>query len=291
MTTTNGFGTYWNQIPAWDNGANPSAGNTYVVPNTFRVRSQENFLPATDNINIFPGDSLTINGGGDFRAKGNFTVANLILNGGSVNNGNRAGSAPFNFEWAGATTVAAASTIDLSGAPAATFDRFFTITSTLSGNGALSLTNGGGAITLANLATAGGIALTNAANSFTGAWNVQSGVLRGTAANSLGSGSITVATLGGLDFDYAYNQPAATLLLGGFMALDQNIIVGALTVSGTAFAPGTYNYGAFTAAGKSGNFTNGSGTITVVPESGSIALLAAASLITLRRRRSSRVTN
>jgi hypothetical protein len=65
----------------------------------------------------------------------------------------------------------------------------------------------------------------------------------------------------------------------------QTNTIKSLTVGTTVVAPGTYTAGELNLLTSSSEFVNGGGTLTVVPEPGSIALLGGAGMLMLLRRR------
>lgn len=67
--------------------------------------------------------------------------------------------------------------------------------------------------------------------------------------------------------------------------LSTNASFGAVKIGGITLAPGTYDFDDLTDAGVSASFTNGAGTLTVIPETSSAVLGALASAVLLRRRR------
>lgn len=158
--------TSWNAALNWPSA--PSAGNTYST-GPFELRTPPSPTPA----GRFGGDSLTIPTGGALRFKGpnndTATVENLVLDGGTIFNGNA--NATFNL--AGTVSVSRGSSM------AGGTNRTLNIPATLTGTGAL--THGLASAKLGTFSYSG----TN--SGFTGAMVVTNGVvLRVGAQENLG---------------------------------------------------------------------------------------------------------
>ncbi|HET6408256.1 MAG TPA: autotransporter-associated beta strand repeat-containing protein [Chthoniobacteraceae bacterium] len=137
----------------WDNDTAPTAGNSYFTAG-FQLRS-----PMGTGAVTFAGDSLSIDAGGSFLFKGSgvYTVNNLILNGGSLIQGDVGVASPNNIgTLAGSITVNAPSTIDTT----TNTNRIITINSLIHGSAGLTIRGAVG--------TTGAINFTNTANDFTG---------------------------------------------------------------------------------------------------------------------------
>lgn len=300
----------WSESVAFPNTRDYSVGLQGVgIVRTLRT-------PSTTGPHTFGGASLTIAGGQMNLAAGGtgeertstvadlrFTDGGILLNGlnstalqtltGALHFSN--GTAPFNVIRTAGTGISGST-------------RHIEIESLVSGNGTVRLVQNGS------------VTLDNAASTFGGTWHVggsATGVnsdggpttfgnsstvrtafaaLSGTASvGSLGLNSSVVVDLFStfnLDYDWV-TDGSLTLVLNDTafadairMTLDQNITVGALTVAGQSFAPDTYDFSDFTAAGFTDYFTDFGGTITVVPEPSACAmLLAGAGLCGVRRRR------
>ncbi|MHA3774044.1 autotransporter-associated beta strand repeat-containing protein [Verrucomicrobiota bacterium sgz303538] len=166
----------------WDSLLAPTAGNDYFT-SFFQLRT-----PATGDPATFAGDSLSLDLGGSllFKGTGNFTINKLILNGGSLIQGQTGGN-PENATLSGNITVAADSVIDTT----PNSGRSFTINSLISGAAGLTIQGTGGTVTL-----------TSTANSFTGPLTlagttavVVSTVANGGVASGLGAGSSDASSL------------------------------------------------------------------------------------------------
>lgn len=133
----------------------------------------------------------------------------------------------------------------------------------------------------------------NGENVYAGGTVVSEGTLVVEAGGTLGTGGIVVENGGILDFDYAFSLTTAGLVLeaGSQFKLDENLTFGGLTIDGTTFAEGVYDYATLKANYGDIFLDGGSGQITVttaVPEPAALALLlvggAAAGVFHLRRR-------
>ena len=117
--------------------------------------------------------------------------------------------------------------------------------------------------------------ITGTSNTFSGKWNVVTGVLLGSGANSLGTNDIIVGTNGVLETTYNINNASGSLFLDGQMFLHQNDTFRSVTIDGIALSPATYTFAQLAAAypthfptlwtQQSGStFAAGSGSITVL---------------------------
>jgi len=297
-------GQDWNLATIWSNNAAPSAGNTYRAiagGGPTRLRN-----PAVAGIQTFAGDSLTLDANTEIRSKGvagtvlNFPGvggnAGLILNGGQLNTGDEV-----NFGLAGKVSVVADSNInnfDSNNPNNITVNRAWTISAAVIGNGKLTISRG--RTVDANGAVAPAVELTGVNNAYSGTWQVDEGFLKGTGANSLGSGNLIIngtlingTTLGAawLETDYDIVS-TGTLTVGalGVIRLDQNDTFSAVTINGTPLTPGTHSYAELAAAfpanfAPGGSGSNGSITIPSVPEPTTLGALGMASLALIARRR------
>ena len=246
-----GIGADWNTLTNWSDGqpaalsayANP--GSSYDVPLGARLRS-----PAGTNYAVFPGNILTVEGGGVFenatltgigelRFKHSSDPATnyysrLVLNGGQLDNGDNG-------------TVVVQGHLEVAGTSAiyvdsgAGTDRGVQIDSWLTGSGNLLWHQFGTSL--------GGFCLniTGSTNTFSGKWTVDQGVLLGSGPGSLGSNDVTVGVNGSiaaLETLYDMNSPQATLNIdvNGMVFLHQNDRFKAVVVGGTSLPPGTYSY-------------------------------------------------
>ncbi|MEY2409165.1 MAG: hypothetical protein QOF48_1835 [Verrucomicrobiota bacterium] len=292
-----GSGNSWNNQTVWSNPPNvavslPVAGNTYELiangvafgNNTANTRMRN---PATDGLQTFPGDSLTMNTNTDIRFKKGAaggaisgTICNfpgvggnpgLILNGGAL-------VAADNIIFVVTGRVQVASQSILSGGD--------------NGGGSQQITRG---IYLRGVLSGGGNLViiqsdpgtphqTDADGSgYTGTWIVQDGFLKGLAPTSLGVGNIIVAPTNQLaaavgtnfskvEFMYDWNTTGSLTLsnnpVSGSVAiclLHQNVTVGALIVNGTSLPFGTYTWASLNTSYPANFPSGGSGQINIVP--------------------------
>jgi hypothetical protein len=284
----------------WTNGARWSDGQPASIANDYFVGSGAGKIlrsPLDAATATFPGNSLQLDPTGIFRLKpanpATVTVANLRLNGGILHNGNGTNTTTV----AGAINVLAASNLDISQMGSNLFNttadtsRTLILSASIAGPGQLNIGNGNATAlpTSTNLSTYGRIETTNPNNAFSGGWNVISGALRGVAPGSLGTGNITIGTAGGFDTDYDLDLSSSSLSLNGLMRLDQNDRFASVTVSGTPLTPGTYTASQLASQFPNNFVPGGTGSLTVVPEPGSLAaLLAPAALLLARRGRRDR---
>ena len=142
-----------------------------------------------------------------------------------------------------------------------------TLSGAISGNGSLTKIGTGSAT------------LSNGTNSYIGGTVVSTGNLRATASGALGTGSVTIAAGAALGLSTGVTNPnfiddLASVLLNGStsrlnLAFTGTETVGALTINGAAFGPGTY--------GTADNAQlTGTGTLTVVPEPSTYVMLIGA---------------
>lgn len=273
MDTSNASGESWTTASCWNPDGAAVAGNDYIVGAGFILRTPHNAASAS-----FDGDSLTIQGtlGLKTSSTGNVTINRLIIDGGSVVNYN-----------SGNAGVVKGATITLQNDVRFTpggSDRGITLNSSVTGSGTATITTSY-------------LALTGTGNSFSGTWVVgSSGDLRAQSAGSLGGPGVSVQTAGtdathtgklNLDYDWV---TTGSLTIGTYSAvtLDQKLTVGALTVDGQSYAPGTYTFAQLNGAHDAQFVNGGTGSISVVvPEPASLALMAsfAAAAVASRRRR------
>jgi hypothetical protein len=283
-------GEDWTFGVRWSDGQPAGPGNDYFVGSGAGkiLRSVLNAATAT-----FPGDSLELDTTGIFRLKpanpATVTVPNLRLNGGILHNGNGTNTTTV----AGAINVLSPSNLDISQMGnnntfnnTADTSRTLIISASLAGSGVLNVGNGNTAAlaNTTNLGTYGRIETTNPSNSFSGGWNMLSGALHGVAPGSLGTGNITIGTPAGFDTDYDLSLPSSSLSLNGLMQLDQNDRFGSVSINGTPLAPGTYTANDLAAQFPSNFVPGGTGSLTVVPEPGSLAALIVPTALLLARR-------
>jgi hypothetical protein len=284
-------GSDWNAVNSWNPGglsasasmlANP--GSTFETVIGSRLRT-----PRGINTNIFPGIQLIIDGSGIFEDLGTGSPVNvgelriksetafpvnynyfnlLVMNGGQLDDSDYSNSLEV---IQGQLNVAANSAIYVD--TSAGQDRRFRIDSQLTGSGNLLWHEWSGGLGGFNLQ------ITGTANTFSGQWLVDQGVLVGVGANSLGTNNIIVGANGltaAVETLYDISNTNASLVLGanGKMFLHQNDHFAGVTINGRVLPGGTYSFamltGAFPAnfpaswtqqAGST--FTTGSGQIII----------------------------
>jgi hypothetical protein len=300
-----GDANHWNN-PIWNPGAvPPTAGNTYEVLNTGRLRSPNGTTASggtglTGQTFTFPGDSLTLTGTGfatagsgelRFKASFNNTTFNfpgvngnpgLILNGGILNDGDEriltiSGLIRANDSTISSINPGGGAVTDIS------VNRGFLFTGNLIGSGNLTLDYGHDFG-----APAPALRIDSSNPAFTGDWTLNAGWLKGAGVNS----DFTLTSSEGpstLDLDYDLFNAAGSLVLSGTsskLVVDQNLTFGAVTINGTSLAPGTYSAADLNASFDANIVDGGTGTVTVVPEpTGAVAALLGGCTVLLRRRR------
>jgi|GEM_PF-2301749 PEP-CTERM motif. len=276
-------GSSWLNPASWSNNQAPSAGNDYFVTNFFTVRAPQ---PAAASY-TFAGDSLTITNARFLFAT--LQASTIIVNNLTLANGMFSNGTNFLQTLQGTLTVDGAAYVRLH-TIAADNGRNITINSQISGSGNFGLIQ------------KGTLTLTGVGNTFSGTWTVggtmtvpdgtysnSSNLISTLVADSEGSlgvnSSVTLDIWSRFDVNYDWTTSGALTLAGNggtanaiIMTLDQNITVGALSIAGFAFDPGTYGYDELSSLGYADYFTNGGGTITVVPEPHSLALIALGSM-------------
>jgi hypothetical protein len=201
--------------------------------------------PAGSVNNVFPGDTLQIDGNGntDFNPNpvgtgeirfknGTPGIAstnyfnNLVLNGGELNIGDST-----DVILQGMITVLTNSVFGTQGGTGT--NQTYRVDSCLAGSGTIVLY-------LTNATPRASLDLTGTTNTFTGQWNVLQGPLVGNGINSLGTNSITIGTSGILETTYPINNANSTLILNGRMFLTQTDAFQNVVINGTPLAAGTY---------------------------------------------------
>ena len=279
-------GNDWNTAAQWSDG-NPAKTSAAANPVTVyellpgsRLRSPNNGTNDT-----FPGLFLKVDGNGAFvngptatapvaelRFKqldpGIVNFPNLILNGGQLDAGNN-GTVILQ----GKITVATNSTIYVDSGGSL---RTFKIDAQLTGSGNLAWYNFG-PVSTESPTNVHSLNITGTANTFTGQWDAEVGVLLGSGAGSLGPNSITVGTNGVLETLYDVNNTNSSLTIngGGQIYLHQNDTFKSVIINGAGLTAGKYTF-AQLAASYPANFpatwnavvgstnTTGSGSITAL---------------------------
>ncbi len=282
-----GVGADWNNVNMWSPLGVPASTAVFANPgSTFEVIVGSRLRnPAGTTYNVFPGDTLMIDGNGGFengtannigeiRIKNSLAPGvpattnyfkNLVLNGGQINLGDDTALVLL-----GMVTVANNSTFETIGTGT---NQTYRVDSYLTGSGTIQLY-------LSTSNQASSLNITGNTNTFTGQWNIQQGPLVGSGLNSLGTNTITIGRTNGiLETSYPINNPNASLVLNGKMFLTQNDTFKSVYVNGLGLAPGTYSAATLSASYPS-NFPatfialNGTAATTA---SGQITVLSVAS--------------
>ncbi len=243
-----GIGGDWNSLNAWNPGGLPaSTSATYGNPGSSYELVVGSLLrnPASTTYNVFPGDTLivdgnggfedgTINGIGEIRFKNSVSTVttnyfkNLVLNGGMLNIGDST-----DVILQGRVTVATNSTFGTLGGTGS--NQTYQVDSYLTGSGRILLY-------LSNSTPAASLNITGNTNTFTGQWDIEQGPLVGSGVNSLGTNSIAIGANGHiLETTYPINNPDSRLVLNGQVFLTQNDTFRLLILNGTPLVPGTYS--------------------------------------------------
>ncbi len=179
---------------------------------------------------------------------------------------------------------------------------------TMASNGTMNVATGGSSVFTTAIAatgafgmnkTGGGNLTLGGLNTYSGGTTISAGGLFASANGALGSGAVNVALTGTLTLTATTTNAiadGATLTLDGVLGLAgaagaSQETVGSLVIGGVARAPGTYGASGSGAANIDNAHFSGTGVLTVVPEPGVNALLAAAAGalgLIARRRRSAR---
>jgi hypothetical protein len=281
MATPEGSGSDWNTSGVWSPGGQAASvsaagnpANTYEILAAGRLRT-----PTNTNIAAFPGGVLTVdgnsalasNGGsggagiGELRLKaveqgspGTLTFPRLVMNGGQIDDASPGGIA--NTIVSNAINTAKTlinGEIDIvsntpiyadNGGNGQITDRGMQVNAWLTGSKTIQYTG-----YLTNFQPNFACAVLNIAgtsNTFSGPWDVKVGVLLGSAANSLGTNTITVENDGALETTYDISNSLGNLIItgNGRMFLHQNDSFRSVIVNGSNLANGTYSWAQLNAA-------------------------------------------
>jgi hypothetical protein len=281
-------GQSWLTTGAWSNNAVPSAINDYVSGPGMVLRS-----PTTAN-STFTGNNLTITGAqfnltGSTGGSGIVTIADLrVTSGAAIVNGN--GGNQTQAISGGTLNVTNSAFFRLNTSATA---RQITVSSQITGSGTLGVMQNGT------------LMLNSTGNSFSGFWSIGGvnvtilgtnyantstlvSTLNASSVGSLGIDSSLVAndySVIRVGYDWTTSGSVA-LNANSLTFLDTNWTVGTLSINGASLGAGTYDY-AYLSGNYSGYFntTGVGGSITVVPEPGSVGLVVLGTAALLRRRR------
>jgi hypothetical protein len=243
QTESMGVNHNWTEAVYWSNAETPSAGNDYFNANDDNGIDQYRWgtrTPTGSANYIFPGDSLTFTNGGYLNIKGtgthtfsNMTVWCSETIPGELENGGASGATiAGNLNWKGTGTAK----LDAQGS-----NRMTTIAALMTVDAGIDTVS-----VLMEQSPPGstgyilsGFNLTNPTNTFSGLWDVQQGLLKG---SGFGTGSFKVGAFGTLDFDADYTNPSAdlTIATGGGLLLDQFITVDTATINFKALSAKTW---------------------------------------------------
>ncbi len=242
-----GVGKDWNTANQWNpSGLSAATAASGYPGSSFRLVAGSLMRnPASSVNNVFPGDSLILDGNGntDFNSTPVGTgeirfknsnpgtpslnyFKNLILNGGELNIGDST-----DVILQGQITVLTNSVFGTQGGTG--INQTYRVDSYLTGSGTIVLY-------LTNSTPSASLNITGTSNTFTGQWNVLQGPLVGSGTNSLGTNTITIGTNGILATTYPLNNTNASLVLNGRMFLTQTDAFNNVVIKGTPLAPGTY---------------------------------------------------
>ncbi|WFB34671.1 PEP-CTERM sorting domain-containing protein [Kiritimatiellota bacterium B12222] len=259
-------GTHWNQATTggndvWSDG-NAASGTNDYVNNAYTLRT-----PTSSS--TFNGKSLTLETGGSLLLKPNgagrvYTVNDLILDGGKIIHGQPSITTS---EIAGNITLLSDSIYDASGSSY----RRATISASITGSSVFDIT----------LGNSDRLEISSVSNNFSGLWqvnqygteNVTSYGFVASGDGSLGNASVFIDTLVAFDVDYDIYNPTKSLTMNGEMILDQDHTFGSVSIGGNALAAGTYTFADLNSSFDANFRDGGTGSITVIPESSSLALM------------------
>jgi hypothetical protein len=283
-------------LPASTSAAS-KPGSTYeLLPTTATNLAARLRTPLNPVVATFPGDVLTVDGDGVWNVNPptNATIAEirfkqptygtvngvvnfkkLVLEGGQLDVGNDG-------------IVIIGGRIDVRGTNKvagglinndAGTDRGYRVDAQLTGSGTIEYH--GYNQTTFQTAYTNNLNIACTSNTFSGTWNIATGVLLGTGANALGTNTIIVATNGALETTYNIANSNAYLVLNGKMFLHQTDVFRSALINGVSLTgPSNYTFAVLntmfstnfpaTWTPKTGaaNFSTGSGSITVLSNAG-----------------------
>ena len=268
MLLQQGAGTNWDTPGYWNDGQGglPATVSAAEYPgSTYELLAGARLRPSTTNAETtFPGVQLKVDGNGiwinnpaagtpmaEIRVKG---ADGLSVNNSSVNfpdlvmNGGQIDIAPDN-AYVGYMTIGGEMDINsntpvyndgTSGDGVGVYlSAWLTGSSTFEYHG-----DNAGSIAFTNFTS--NLNIANATNSFTGSWNIVSGILLGSAPGSLGTNTIVIGsaakTNAALETTYNLNDTNGNLVLYGQMFLHQNDTFQSVFINGIPLAAGTYSF-------------------------------------------------
>ncbi|MEO6034812.1 MAG: immunoglobulin domain-containing protein [Verrucomicrobiota bacterium] len=296
-------GLDWDSPNSWSDGtgnntlgvgasisAASNPGSTYELLPGSRLRT-----PPNSNVATFPGNQLTLDGDGvwvlnpgagatlsEIRFKqplpGRVNFPRLIMNGGQLDTGNDG-----LVSVGGRIDILANTPFNNDGGS----DRGYIIDALLTGAGNIEF-HGYNQVAFQASYT-NNLNIAGNANTFSGKWNVVTGVLLGTGANALGTNDMIVGGNGAMEATYNINNPNGNLILNGKMFLHQNHTFRTVSIGSATLGQGTFTFAQLAAtypanfpsswtqqAGSS--FSTGSGSITVLAQAGPAIITQPASM-------------
>ncbi|MEZ5299528.1 MAG: LamG-like jellyroll fold domain-containing protein [Verrucomicrobiales bacterium] len=265
LTADNTGAESWLTPGDWDNNAEPTNANEYLVRNGLTVQSPAAASPAFPGVALILGDAAT-GGTLSLRHTGAATINELRIDGASTVRHDNPGAA---IGLSGAITQSAALDVAIANA-----NSTLVIGATITGSSPLNLSGEeSDAVELVgnNAGFSGKVLITQTDTPAGGT----PFTAKGSGVNSFGTGDIEFIDAR-WDADYDIASPAATLTMRGSNAqlvLDQDHLFGAMEVGpaiGATFPipEGTYFWSDFEALGLGieANIIDGGGSITIMPE-------------------------
>ncbi|MBK1829299.1 PEP-CTERM sorting domain-containing protein [Verrucomicrobiaceae bacterium R5-34] len=281
-----GADSLWETADNWSDDAVPSSGNDYVVDaNTVRT--------ADVSTNTFAGDSLTVqngavlnlyrtNGGGYFTVS--HTINSLTVSDAELRPESSVGS--IGHILTNSVHFTGSNTINMNYNSGYTTLMF--LDGGLTGSGTIAITRDSTGSTR-SLSIGGDASGYDGDITFSNVENTEVLTLSLDHSSGWGTGGVIIGDYGTLSFNTDVTNTAGLVSMGTTgTTLDlldgTSSTVGALSIGGNAVNPGVYDAASLGALGYGGSFT-GAGSLTVVPEPSSSALLALGGVAFFLRRR------